>query len=502
MILIRRFTGVFLLPILGAACTIERPQTHRDVPPGEFDRRFTPEELGADLDTMIQVFEEVHPNLYHHTPRERIEAARTETRASLDEPLTRVQFYPVAARLAARFEDGHTGVSRPGEEWTHFLNNGGQVFPFDVEWQEPALEVTRCYLEDSPLKPGDRIESINGVSSSAIFQQFLDEEAGGLPFQTASFKRRARSHLWVHEIHSPFTIECRSSEAGGVSTFTVEGITSAGLSDRQKVSASQPAAGKSGAYRFERLPGDIGYLEFTSMVDSAAFDRFLKTTFSEIKTRPVAGLIIDLRKNGGGDSRLGDNLLGYINVKPYKMADRKEWKVSRRYKEYMKAHIAAWARWMPLQLLHPMGRRYFGTPEGQVAVFSSDMENPGPNDVRYRGPVCFLIGPFTFSSAMMLANAVGDFDLATLIGEETGGIPNAFGEVYSFDLPNTRLSVGVSSARFVRANGEAEDLHGVRPDIEVRQTDEDRRRGIDTVLERAQVWVRKAGQSDLLTRAE
>jgi C-terminal processing protease CtpA/Prc len=157
---------------------------------------------------------------------------------------------------------------------------------------------------------------------------------------------------------------------------------------------------------------------------------------------------------------------------------------------------------MPLQLLHPMGRRYFGTPEGQIAVFISEMEQPGPNELRYRGPVCLLIGSFTFSSAMMLANAVEDFDLAMLIGEETGAIPNDFGEVYPFDLPHTRLSAGVSSARFVRANGDAEDRHGVRPGIEVRQTEEDRLNGVDTVLERAKSWIREASRAGRVTRAE
>lgn len=93
----------------------------------------------------------------------------------------------------------------------------------------------------------------------------------------------------------------------------------------------------------------------------------------------------------------------------------------------------------------------------------------------------------------MLANAAEDYRLATLVGEETGGIPNAFGEVYSFDLPETRLSAGVSSAYFVRANGDEKDRRGVMPDIKVRQTQADARAGRDTVLERAREWVLGGG---------
>lgn len=56
-----------------------------------------------------------------------------------------------------------------------------------------------------------------------------------------------------------------------------------------------------------------------------------------------------------------------------------------------------------------------------------DLESP-----HFDGPVCFLIGSRTFSSAVMLANGVGDFHLAMLIGEETGGHPTAFGEHMGF----------------------------------------------------------------------
>ena len=53
----------------------------------------------------------------------------------------------------------------------------------------------------------------------------------------------------------------------------------------------------------------------------------------------------------------------------------------------------------------------------------------------------------------------------TLVGEETGGRPNGFGEAYFFRLPKSQLGVSVSSARFVRASGDTTDHRGVVPDI-------------------------------------
>jgi hypothetical protein len=171
------------------------------------------------------------------------------------------------------------------------------------------------------------------------------------------------------------------------------------------------------------------------------------------------------------------------------MADRKEWKASARLRERLRASVHPLARWLPMGIVHLTARVLWQTPLGETAVLRSETVVPNAERLRFCGPVCFLIGRGTFSSAVMLANAAGDFDLATLIGEETGGVPNGFGEVYVFDLPHTHLEMGVSTARFVRANGDAADPRGVLPDIEARSSPEDVERGVDGVLERAKRWV-------------
>lgn len=64
-----------------------------------------------------------------------------------------------------------------------------------------------------------------------------------------------------------------------------------------------------------------------------------------------------------------------------------------------------------------------------------------------RGRVFTIIGRRTYSSALL--NAV-DLDLsAKLVGEPTGGKPNSYGEVKSFSLPNSKLTVFHSTRLFV-----------------------------------------------------
>jgi C-terminal processing protease CtpA/Prc len=84
----------------------------------------------------------------------------------------------------------------------------------------------------------------------------------------------------------------------------------------------------------------------------------------------------------------------------------------------------------------------------------------------------------------MLAVAIKDFQLGTLIGEETGGRANFYGSSYQFDLPATGIPTRVSYAQFIRPSGELDDK-GALPDHEVNSRVEDKIAGIDTVMEYA-----------------
>lgn len=295
--------------------------------------------------------------------------------------------------------------------------------------------------------------------------------------------------LWIHEIMAPYKIELESKQTSQRRIETVEGITAQVLSQRQTAAAGRAAKLP---YRYDTLADGIGYLNFRSMGgDKTAFEAFLDVTFKLIKAARIKGLIVDLRENGGGNSALGESLLSYITNKPYKMEGRKEWKASRPYRDFLKRN--SW---------YHADEKFLAAKDGEIVVLNDEMIKPADNLLRFEGPVCFLIGHSTFSSGMMVANAVGDFKLATLIGEETGDPPTAFGELYTFTLPHSGFTINVSSAHFVRANGDATDQRPVVPDIKISPTEDDWEQQSHAVLEYGKKWVLgkdsvRPGQSSL-----
>ena len=55
---------------------------------------------------------------------------------------------------------------------------------------------------------------------------------------------------------------------------------------------------------------------------------------------------------------------------------------------------------------------------------------------------------------MLLADAARTYDLMLTIGQPTGGVPNALGDIGPFELPNSRIVVSYSQKMFIRASGD------------------------------------------------
>jgi len=100
-------------------------------------------------------------------------------------------------------------------------------------------------------------------------------------------------------------------------------------------------------------------------------------------------------------------------------------------------------------------------------------------DLNQRGRLYVLIGPLTFSAAMNNAAQFQDDTNATLVGETIGEKPNSYQEPRQFRLPNSHLTVRVSTRYYAfRKTGP----NVVRPDREIIPTWADVKAGRDPQL--------------------
>ncbi len=97
-----------------------------------------------------------------------------------------------------------------------------------------------------------------------------------------------------------------------------------------------------------------------------------------------------------------------------------------------------------------------------------------------------LTGSNTFSSALI--NAVEFKEIgATIVGGNTGGSVDHFGEVGMFELPNSKIQVRYSNKYFdlstLLKEAEPYDMEAFKPDVYKEQTREDYLQGKDTAIE-------------------
>jgi C-terminal processing protease CtpA/Prc len=290
--------------------------------------------------------------------------------------------------------------------------------------------------------------------------------------------------LLLNGIRSPFTAQVRSSGDAAPRRLSVRGVDRNGIvAANQRASAATP---RTANFTYRLLPGRIAYMNLFSLVgDVERFRGDLDGMFRRMEADSAVALIVDLRANGGGDSRLGDELLSHITTQPYRMSSAKLWKMSAEYRAYIKSMVRAPLNHLPIEKTFPTGRRLFSGPEGTIVRLDESPEAHAQREPSFSRPVCVLIGAGTFSSAVDLSDAIKTYRLATLIGEETGGRANSFGEVYYYRTRATDYLVGVSSAQFVRASGDTTDHRGVVPDIEVHQSAADLSSGRDPAIDRA-----------------
>ncbi|MCP5061795.1 MAG: hypothetical protein GY936_04935 [Ignavibacteriae bacterium] len=101
-------------------------------------------------------------------------------------------------------------------------------------------------------------------------------------------------------------------------------------------------------------------------------------------------------------------------------------------------------------------------------------------DLKQKGKIFVIVGRQTFSSAVINAMNFKDKTEAIIIGEQTSGAPNHFGEVRGISLPSTKIRLNYSTKYFRYTDSIG---NTIEPDFVVEQTLDDYLNGVDPILE-------------------
>jgi len=370
------------------------------------------------------------------------------------------EYYQVLSKFASLLGDGHTQVS-----------DGGQFYPFMDYIPISLIDFDKkIYITRVRKMPdlnstwvGSEIIEIDGMPTIDYLQNNV------FPYISASTEQ----HLWMQSVYK---IQSGLKEENFKATIKkIDGTIEKIEIDRNGEATRTPNDEYWGVLRnHSRRIVDLHW-----KADSIAiieFNRFSPEKqaikeFDEIieKTYNAKGIIIDLRKNGGGSTEVAWHLQKYLSQDSIFLNYAWETRINDGVRKANGNWIDEYEEYFLNKAL-----RF----EKGEEVFISDSIK------RINCPTVILIGRYTFSAAEdFLVNIYEVPDRPILIGEETGGSTGS--PLVITGLPGggyvrictRRICYPLSEKRFVNS--------GVKPDIEVTQTIDDFLNEKDVVLERA-----------------
>jgi hypothetical protein len=355
-----------------------------------------------------------------------------------------------------------------------------KYLPFHTSYIDGKLIVTESFA-DKKIEKGAIVIAVNGVSSQELIRKLSDYRSGTQRESSYS----AGEWLWIGAAELLGRPEDFIVSLAGGGKVTVKGMKLPQLQKRilaARASQTKPvpvAAIKGGGSPIELkfLDHETAYLNSTTFeYDLEKYKALLADAFRQIKSAGVRNLIIDVRKNGGGASQLGDALIDMFNAKPYRVWTSK-WKRSVFYAELLKSGNIP----IPASLIE----KYLAARPGEVISGYSETVTPGGNPMRFDGRVYVLSGAKTFSSGVMFLGVIKNNKLAKIVGEETNAPACMFGEMGMFWLPHSRLRVSLSVRYWMPPAGSCNGTRGIVPDVVVRSSVNDFLTERDAILDTA-----------------
>uniref|UniRef100_UPI0040561671 S41 family peptidase n=1 Tax=Acetatifactor sp. TaxID=1872090 RepID=UPI0040561671 len=363
------------------------------------------EEAKEDLEYLIGHIRERHPAWLDGSDDlvAAVEAQYEEEVAGIGEEISVLELYQAASRIAAKLHDGHTYVN-----WYS-------------ETQRYIDDFTQIQTYGNPL-------TIDGVSAEDILEAYKEVASYELDFYV-------ENQFYASAIVSEARLRlCGIDTSDGVvMTFDNDGETIEYTYDFVPVDEIKGFEYNEEtqwvSYQIDK-ENNVGIFTLLSCIDNEEYRSKLDEFFYEVFVEDIQNIVVDLRGNGGGNSWVANEFIKYLDVDQYDSWDN--------------AVRLGW------YLVKNDDITYTNQKKEQV----------------FDGEVYILTDISTYSSAMDFAMLIADNDLGAIVGEPSGNLPDSYGDVLSFQLPNSQLVMGISHKRWYRID-QSKSGQPIMPDYEV-----------------------------------
>ncbi|MCI5058494.1 MAG: S41 family peptidase [Flavobacteriales bacterium] len=377
-----------------------------------------------------------------------------------------LEYYNELQRFCALLKDGHTNIYLPKRLDSLILQNSYAEFSFQVKNLEGGVYVIKADKHTAKELPlGSEIIEVNGQETEV----YLKEKV--IPLISSS-----TSHiLWNWAVErmfwgtegTYFDIKIRTPKG----EFRRLRLTLA--KDKRRLKTKDNPL-----YEFKWLDNKIAYVSLNSFSKSEIISEF-EESLSDL--HQAKAYILDLRKNGGGMTDVGTNILKYFTNKEYVLGST--WKT--------REHVAAYKAWgSPIPTIGWKGdEQYRKYLEGNSWIKGEhDTLFIADDFPKLLKPMVVLISNNTASAAedfMIYLDYLGN--RAKVFGQPTFG---STGQPLIFEMPGGGYA-RVCTKRDTYPDGRDFVGYGIQPDVEILETVSDYILGKDATLDQAIEYLKK-----------
>lgn len=403
----------------------------------------TTDTLSSDLmmtefNYLLEKILEVHPDPKRNLNQTSWNELIVETERKLEKPLQTTEYFYVIQSFVSKIEDSHTYVYPSTIE--------SRVLPLEFQWVGGELIVTDSSAEN--INRGDKLTHIEGKDIKEIMDLVRDIISSENEYWTKHLSRQfIRLEMFLSEI-----LTVKGDYLAVTVSNTDEHTKNINVNwmNVDKPKPKQSSLNEEAWYGYElKQPNNIGYYYLNESNVTVEYEQSVRDFFKEVAEQQLENIIIDLRKNGGGNSGVVDVFIRHIPVNTYK-----NFGMFTRFSE-------------PASI-----QRGYEQVDGYYEQPPSIVQNYHLKPTFY-GDVYILVGNGTYSSANMFATLFHDSGLAKIIGEPTGNAPSSFGDILHFSLPYTGFDLLISHKEFSRPNSSLDNYNSLYPDIIVEIKKED-----------------------------
>ena len=407
-----------------------------------------------DLRFMSQEMPNWHRNLFHTITQEKFNQEIDKLKKRIPS-LARHQIIVEMARIVAMIGDGHTNIAP-----TRDPKIGFRTYPLKLYFFNDGLYVRAAIREYSDIV-GSRILSIGNASVEQAYnavRQIIgrDNEMGArffAPFlltmpeilqalNLISDMQKGSYTLDAHGHQKTITVKpFGPAEKLAPDTDTSWMPSTDWVDTRQSNQAPNPLWLKDprNKFWFEYLPDSRTlYVQFNQVgnKEDETVEAFSKHLFAFVDENPIDRFILDLRLNRGGNGQFNRPLL--------------------------------------------------------LGIIKS-------RKIDQKGKLFTIIGRSTWSAAQFLVGELERYTNTLFVGEPTGGKVNSYGDSHKITLPNSGITVRVSTLWW--QEDERDTRQWIAPQIAADLTIEDYRTNIDPALNAILNYVPRKTLNDLLMEA-